>query len=149
MRAERLRRAVRVRGNQSGGAGRKAAAEIVEAGAGHGRQSQIGKVVGAAAYGEPGDALRAGDMAAYLQILADMPADARDDHPMYTAYLALDRAAAGDTDGARQMLVAADKDRGEGKSSFFIFIDAWLLAIEGKRKRRSSASAPSRPICRA
>ncbi len=107
-----------------------------------------GKAVGAKAYADPADALKAGDMAAYLQILADLPADEREDNPMYTAYLALDRAAAGDTEGARAMLKDADKDRGDGESSFFIFIDAWLLAIEGKskeaveRQRTVSADMP-------
>ena len=54
-----------------------------------------------ATYGKPLDALKAGDTAGYLTLLAGMTEAQRKEDRFYNAYLALDRAAADDTAGAR------------------------------------------------
>lgn len=85
-----------------------------------------------ATYAEPQDALKAGDTAGYLTLLAAMSEDERDNDRFLNAYLALDRAAAGDMPGARDYLgitgnVADDFEQ----PGFYLWIDAWLLALEG------------------
>jgi tetratricopeptide (TPR) repeat protein len=93
-----------------------------------------GKAVGIKAYAERTDAVKAGDMAAFLQMVEALPAKERHENPMYAAFLALDRAAAGDTAGARVILQTANKanNTADGESTFFTFLDSWLLALEGK-----------------
>ncbi len=85
-----------------------------------------------ASYAEPLEALKAGDTAGYLTLLAAMPEDTRDNDRFLNAYLAFDRAAANDMPAARAYLGitgnAADDFEQPG---FYLWIDAWLLALEG------------------
>jgi tetratricopeptide (TPR) repeat protein len=85
-----------------------------------------------AQYASTTDALKAGDTAGYLTLLAAMPAEEREQDRFANAYLALDRAADGDMAGARAYLGltgnAADDFE---KPGFYLWIDAWFMALEG------------------
>lgn len=85
-----------------------------------------------ATYAAPVDALKAGDTAGFLTLLAAMPEEEREKDRFGNAYLALDRAADGDMAGARQYLgltgeVADDFEQ----PGFYLWVDAWLIAMEG------------------
>lgn len=85
-----------------------------------------------ASYPDPVDALKAGDTAGYITLLAAMTEAEREEDRFLNAYLALDRAAANDMAGARAYLgitgdVAADFDQ----PGFYLWIDSWLMALEG------------------
>ena len=108
-----------------------------------------GLPVGISAYPAPIDAVKAGDMAAFLRMVADMPEEDRDVSPLFDAFLALDRAADGDTVGARNILEASGGHIAEdGETGFYGYLDSWLLAMEGRgdeaieRHRRASQSMP-------
>ena len=83
-------------------------------------------------YAAPLDALKAGDTAGYLTLLGAMTETQREEDRFYNAYLALDRAAAGDTAGARAYLgltgEAADDFEAPG---FYLWLDSWLMALDG------------------
>lgn len=85
-----------------------------------------------AIYATPLDALKAGDTAGYLTLLGAMTETQREEDRFYNAYLALDRAAAGDTAGARAYLdltgEAADDFEAPG---FYLWLDSWLMALDG------------------
>nr|WP_321510150.1 tetratricopeptide repeat protein [uncultured Hyphomonas sp.] len=92
-----------------------------------------GKPVGPDAYDMPSAAVKAGDMAAFLAKTRDLDVEDRDASPLFDAFIALDEAAAGRTEEARQTLAEASARSGEeGETSFYIYLDAWLLAMEGK-----------------
>lgn len=92
-----------------------------------------GKPVGIAAYEAGDDALEAGDVAAFLTLLSKRYAADDELMPMEYLYLALDRAAADDGAGARDIFEeAAAKGVVASDSQLTAFVDAWLLAIEGK-----------------
>ena len=92
-----------------------------------------GKPVGVAAYAAPIDAVKAGDMAAFLMMTRDLADEDRDVSPLFDAFIALDEAAGGNTEAARQTLADAGARSGEdGETSFYIYLDAWFLAMEGK-----------------
>jgi len=92
-----------------------------------------GKPVGVDAYPAPIDAVKAGDMAAFLVMTRELEAEDKDASPMFDAFIALDQAAAGNIEAARQTLNDASARAGEdGETSFYIYLDAWLLAMEGK-----------------
>jgi len=105
-----------------------------------------GKPVGVEAYDAPIDAVKAGDMAAFLTMVRDFDTADRDENPLFDAFLALDQAAGGDPAGARATLAEASARAGEdGETSFYIYLDAWLLAMEGKgdeaiKRHRGAAS---------
>lgn len=85
-----------------------------------------------AVYTAPLDALKAGDTAGYLSLLAAAPEETRAQDRFLNVYLALDRAAAGDMAGARGYLgltgnTADDFDQ----PGFYLWIDSWLTALEG------------------
>lgn len=85
-----------------------------------------------AAYETPLQALEAGDSAGYLTLLAQMPESERADDKFLNAYLALDRAAAGDMAGARGFLgLTGNETTDLEQPGFYLWIDAWLLALEG------------------
>lgn len=78
------------------------------------------------------DALKAGDTAGYLTLLAEMPEEKREENRFLNAYLALDRAAAGDMQGARGFLgLTGDQASDNDQPGFYLWIDAWLMALEG------------------
>ncbi|KCZ89664.1 tetratricopeptide repeat protein [Hyphomonas jannaschiana] len=92
-----------------------------------------GKPVGPDAYDVPSDAVKAGDMAAFIAKTRDLDMEDRDVSPLFDAFIALDQAAAGRLEEARQTLADAGARSGEdGETSFYIYLDAWLLAMEGK-----------------
>ncbi len=111
-------------------------------------KDKSGKAVGVGAYEAPADALLAGDMAAFLLMLDKLDPAERDENPMFVAYLALDRAAAGDVPGAREKLKTSGLSGDDGEAPFYVFIDAWLMAMEGKtaeateRHREASSGMP-------
>lgn len=83
-------------------------------------------------YGTPVDALKAGDTAGYLTLLAEMSETERADDRFLNAYLALDRAAANDMAAARNYLgLKGDIADDFEQPGFYLWIDAWLLAMEG------------------
>jgi len=85
-----------------------------------------------ARYAELPDALKAGDMAGYLTLLAGMSEAQRDEDRFYNAYLALDRAAADDTAGARALLGLTDGAAGNADApGFYLWLDSWLMALDG------------------
>lgn len=83
-------------------------------------------------YGKPLDALKAGDTAGYLTLLAGMTEAQRKEDRFYNAYLALDRAAADDTAGARAYLglTGGAEDDSEAPG-FYLWLDSWLMALDG------------------
>lgn len=84
-------------------------------------------------YTAPDDALRAGDTAAFLTLLAQMPARQRAHNGFYDAFLALDRAAEGDFAAARAYLdLTGDDQIDEDLPGFFLWLDAWFIALEGE-----------------
>jgi tetratricopeptide (TPR) repeat protein len=85
-----------------------------------------------ATYDTPLDALKAGDTAGYLTLLARMPADERAEDKFANAYLALDRASSGDMAAARAYLgLTGDETSDIEQPGFYLWIDAWLKAMEG------------------
>ncbi len=104
---------------------------------------------GRATYATADDALKAGDTAAYLGFLAAMTPEERDKDDFAAALLALDRVAAGDISAARSLLgITGDAAADFGVPGFRIWIDAWLLALEGRtedafaRHREVAADMP-------
>ncbi len=92
-----------------------------------------GKPVGPDAYAVPSDAVKAGDMAAFITKTRNLDMEDRNASPLFDAFIALDEAAAGRLEEARQTLADASIRSGEeGETSFYIYLDAWLLAMEGK-----------------
>lgn len=90
-------------------------------------------VADAAAYATPDDALRAADTAAFLTLLAQMPARQRAHNGFYDAFLALDRAAEGDFAAARTYLdLTGDDELDADLPGFFLWLDAWFMALEGR-----------------
>ena len=88
--------------------------------------------VGVSAYPAPVDAVKAGDTAAFLLMTKDLNAEDRAANPLFDAFLAIDRAADGDTAGARDALnFGTGNDYAETESGFYVFLDAWLLAMDG------------------
>ncbi len=85
-----------------------------------------------AVYATQEDALKAGDTAGYLTLLAAMDETERGSDRFLNAYLALDRAADRDMVGARQYLgITGDAAADFEQPGFYLWIDAWLLALEG------------------
>lgn len=105
-----------------------------------------GTPVGLDAYDAPIDAVKAGDMAAFLTMTRELETEDRDASPLFDAFIAIDQAAAGHPEAARQTLADAGARSGEeGETSFYIYLDAWLLAMEGKgdeaiERHRAAAS---------
>lgn len=94
-------------------------------------------------------AIEAGDTAGLLTYLAAQPSEERDADNFANAYLALDRAAAGDFPGARAYLgITGTEADEEDLPGFYLWLDAWLLALEGKgdeaidRHREVAGSMP-------
>lgn len=91
------------------------------------------RLADASDYASPDDALRAGDTAAYLTLLARMPEGRRASSGFHDAYLALDRAADGDFAGARAFLdLTGDDELDADLPGFFLWLDAWFIALEGR-----------------
>lgn len=90
-----------------------------------------GAPVGLAAYERPADAIKSGDLAAFIAMvrLAEKSGDGPD--ATGAVILAVDRMAAADYDAARKLLGDGD-DSGEA-DPVIRFLDAWLLALEGKQ----------------
>ncbi|MFN7163841.1 MAG: tetratricopeptide repeat protein [Hyphomonas sp.] len=83
-------------------------------------------------YATPIDALKAGDTAGYLTLLAAQSETQRGDDRFLNAYLALDRAAANDMAAARTYLgLKGDIADDFEQPGFYLWLDAWLLAMEG------------------
>ena len=108
-----------------------------------------GMPVGISAYPAPLDAVKAGDMAAFLEMTSGLSQEDRDVSPLFDAFLALDRAADGDMLAARNILQSSNsQDDEDGETGFYAFLDAWLLAMEGKpdeaieRHRGAAGSMP-------
>lgn len=108
-----------------------------------------GQPVGTEAYTTPVNAVKAGDMAAFITMLKAQQDAGEDIGGMRTLFLALDEAAAGDTEGARAILRAADAaNEIDTESKLFAYIDSWLLAMDGEtdaaieRYRRASGELP-------
>lgn len=105
-----------------------------------------GMPVGLDAYAAPVDAVKAGDMAAFLTMTRALETEDRDASPLFDAFIALDEAAAGRLEEARATLANASERSGEdGETSFYMYLDAWLLAMEGRgdeaiKRHRGAAS---------
>lgn len=85
-----------------------------------------------AVYATPLDALKAGDTAGYLTLLGAMTETQRQEDRFYNAYLALDRAAADDTAGARAYLgITGEIEDDTGIPGFYLWLDSWLMALDG------------------
>lgn len=85
-----------------------------------------------ASYADPVDALKAGDTAGYMTLLAAMSESVRAEDRFLNAYLALDRAAANDMTGARAYLgITGDVTADFDQPGFYLWIDSWLMALEG------------------
>jgi len=83
-------------------------------------------------YATPVEALQAGDTAGYLSLLAAETEEERGDDRFLNAYLAIDRAAAGDMAGARAYLgLTGDAADDFEQPGFYLWIDSWLTALEG------------------
>ncbi|MEZ5997801.1 MAG: hypothetical protein R3B98_03800 [Hyphomonas sp.] len=107
-----------------------------------------GKPVGVSAYPAPVDAVKAGDMAAFLTMTRNLDADDRAGSPLLDAFLVLDKAAGGDLEGARAELAQTGGSNEDGETGFYTYLDAWLLALEGKEAeaiKRHRAAAGSMP----
>ncbi|MEM9739640.1 MAG: tetratricopeptide repeat protein [Pseudomonadota bacterium] len=90
-----------------------------------------GRPVGIAAYGVPIDAIKAGDMAAFISMvrMADGDADLAGPSGMGGVVLAVDAIASGQYETARNAL---ESGRQEAYSEAIIdFVDAWIYALEG------------------
>ncbi|MEL6662344.1 MAG: tetratricopeptide repeat protein [Pseudomonadota bacterium] len=90
-----------------------------------------GQPVGIAAYGVPIDAVKAGDMAAFISMVRMANGDAELQGPegMAGIILAIDAIASDDFTTARKAL---DVERKEAYSEAIIdFVDAWIYALEG------------------
>ena len=102
-----------------------------------------GKPVGPEAYETADDAIRAGDMAAYLLAIA---ADTENEETTATfrgLLLAIDAMAANDLDGARDIVKSVQGD--DEPSQFDAYISAWIYAFEDNadkaiREHRAAAS---------
>lgn len=112
-----------------------------------------GTPVGISAYPAPIDAIKAGDMAAFLIMTRGLALEDRDSNPLFNAFLAIDRAAANDTTGARAILNIHDAgddtaDETGSQSQFYAYLDAWFLAMDGQadaaleRHRGASSGMP-------
>lgn len=102
-----------------------------------------------AGYASALDALKAGDTAGYLTHLAGMQEPERTQERFVSAYLALDRAAAGDTPAARALLgIGADEADNFTVPDFYLWLDAWFLAMDGdlpaaiEQHRKHSSGMP-------
>lgn len=86
----------------------------------------------AASYAAAEDAIRAGDTAGFLTLLAGMPEDERKTDNFANAYLAIDRAADGDFATARSYLgITGDPEVEADLPGFHLWLDAWFIALEG------------------
>ena len=108
-----------------------------------------GKPVGISAYPAPIDAVKAGDMAAFLLMTQGLAPEDKESNPLFNAFLAIDRAAAGDTAGARVILDIRDgADETTSRSRLYGYLDAWFLAMDGQadaaieRHRGTSSGMP-------
>ena len=104
---------------------------------------ELGKPVGPGAYETADDAIRAGDMSAYLLAIA---ADTENEETTATfrgLLLSIDALAAEDLDGAREIVKSVQGD--EEPTQFDAYISAWIYAFEGNadkaiREHRAAAS---------
>ncbi len=79
------------------------------------------------------DALKAGDTFGYLNKLKALDDEELANDQILPAYLALDYAAAGDLEAARLELgFGAEGEGPEVTSDFYVFLNAWFYALEGK-----------------
>ena len=86
----------------------------------------------AATYAAAEDAIRAGDTAGFLTVLAAMPEDERKSDNFASAFLALDRAADADFTAARTYLgITGDEAIEAELPGFYLWLDAWFIALEG------------------
>jgi len=88
-----------------------------------------GAPLGISAYDGPSEAIEAGDMAAFIAMVAETGDGETMPEGLGSVILAVDRIAAGDFAGARKQLEA-----GRGKDStdpIIDYVSAWLLALEG------------------
>lgn len=91
-----------------------------------------GVVLGADAYETLDDTLKAGDTFAYLMKVKSLSPAVRGEDRILSAYVALDYAAAGKLQAARDELALGSADDGdEVASDFYVFLDAWFYALEG------------------
>lgn len=85
-----------------------------------------------ATYASAEEAIRAGDTAGFLTVLAGMAEEDRNTDNFANAYLAIDQAAAGDFAGARTYLgITGDPDIEADLPGFHLWLDAWFIALEG------------------
>lgn len=92
-----------------------------------------GVAVPVASYATYVNAVKAGDMAAFLTLLKEKDAAGDEISGLQTLFLALDEIAADDYEGARDILREADvRNEIETESQIYAYVDAWLLALEGQ-----------------
>jgi tetratricopeptide (TPR) repeat protein len=85
-----------------------------------------------ATYATELDALEAGDTAGYLTLLEALSETERDENRFNAAYLALDRAAAGDMAGARAFLGITGNEADDfSVPGFYLWLDSWFRAMDG------------------
>jgi tetratricopeptide (TPR) repeat protein len=102
-----------------------------------------GKPVGPSAYETAADAIRAGDMAAYLLAIAADTDNEETTATLRGLLLAIDAIAADDLDGAREIVKSV---QGDGEpSQFDAYVSAWIYAFEDNadkaiREHRAAAS---------
>ncbi|MFN4184347.1 MAG: tetratricopeptide repeat protein [Hyphomonas sp.] len=109
----------------------------------------IGEVGENTIYATAEEAIRAGDTAGLLTVLATMSDGDRKTDSFANAYLALDRAADSDFASARNYLgVTGDPDIEADLPGFHLWLDAWFIALEGdagaaiERHRAVAGSMP-------
>ncbi|MEL7547113.1 MAG: hypothetical protein AAGJ84_10715 [Pseudomonadota bacterium] len=90
---------------------------------------EAGDPVGPAAYDEPSDAVRAGDMAAFVTMIRARTLEDGDVSPFAAMVLSIDEAAAGEFETALETLKPALED--PDAPPMPAFLEAWILALKG------------------
>lgn len=88
-----------------------------------------GKPLGLDGYADAGEAIRAGDMAAYLEALQDDSENEIVPSNLRALILAVDSLASDDFEGAREVVRQIRED--DEDSQLLAYIDSWVFAFEG------------------
>lgn len=88
-----------------------------------------GRPVGLSAYDKPGEAVRAGDMAAFIEHVKRSRLDESEPGDFGVLVIAMDRLAAEDLHGARRTLAMSKGERASAR--LLSFVEGWTSAFEG------------------
>lgn len=107
-----------------------AIADISEAARATAVLGEKGKPLGLADYEDANAALRAGNMAAYLEALEEDSENEITASSLRAMILAVDELAQGDTEGARSIVTKVRED--DEESQLLAYINSWVYAFEGE-----------------